>query len=34
MIEGKPIPKLHQQFQVTLMNGQSTKAIGVKNFER
>jgi LacI family transcriptional regulator len=34
MIEGKPISKLHHQFDVTLMNGQSTKALGVTNIEK
>jgi LacI family transcriptional regulator len=34
MIEGKPITKLHHQFQVTLMKGQSTKTPGVKKFEK
>jgi LacI family transcriptional regulator len=33
MIEGKSIPELHHQFQVTLMKGQSTKALGVIDFE-
>jgi LacI family transcriptional regulator len=33
MIEGKPIPKLHNQFFVTLMKGQSTKAIEVTKRE-
>jgi LacI family transcriptional regulator len=34
MIEGKPISKLHHQFDVTLMKGQSTKALGVRNIEK
>ncbi|WML46201.1 LacI family DNA-binding transcriptional regulator [Neobacillus sp. PS3-40] len=34
MIEGKPISKLHYQFQVKLMNGQSTKVLGVTNDEK
>ncbi len=33
MIEGKSVPELHSQFQVTLMKGQSTRALGVTKSE-
>lgn len=34
MIEGKPLSKLHYQFPVTLMIGQSTKTLEVKKLEK
>ncbi|XJZ27057.1 LacI family DNA-binding transcriptional regulator [Bacillota bacterium Lsc_1132] len=34
MIEGKPLSRLHYQFPVSILKGQSTKSLGVTNIEK